>query len=36
MARRTDAPEDLDEQLSDFENKLSRLRVLYEQYFIGI
>lgn len=36
MARRTDAPEDIDEQLSSFENKLSRLRVLYEQYFIGI
>ena len=36
MAKKIDAPENLDEELNELEQKLDRLRVLYEQYFLGI
>jgi len=38
MARRikSEEPENLAEQLEELDKKLSRLRVIYEQYFIGV
>ncbi|MCA9562263.1 MAG: hypothetical protein KC561_02180 [Myxococcales bacterium] len=36
MAKKTPPPEDFDSELDLLERKLERLRVLYEQYFMGI
>ena len=36
MARKTEAPENLEQVITELEQKLDRLRVLYEQYFLGI
>ena len=36
MAKMTEAPENLEQVITELEQKLDRLRVLYEQYFLGI
>lgn len=36
MAKMTDAPDNLEQEITELEQKLDRLRVLYEQYFLGI
>lgn len=36
MAKKQEAPDNLDEELNDLERRVDRLRVLYEQFFLGI
>jgi hypothetical protein len=36
MAKKADPPEDLEEEIDALEKRIERLRILYEQFFIGI